>query len=105
MKEPFQEEISLSATVFEEMQDAFHSKTEEVVIDGVIADEEVSDRWTFLSTAVGSRSSLLIRPFSTDDSHMYANIICEAHFAESATAVKSPFLLALTDQYVVPTGI
>jgi hypothetical protein len=76
-----------------------------VVIDGVVPDEETSERWLFLTTSNGKRQSLLIRPFSNDESHMYANILCEVHFAEEATKLNSQFLVALQDNFVVHTGI
>lgn len=105
VKEPFQEEITLSTTVFEELEEAFHAKTEDIVIEGVIHDQLQAERWIFQTSANGKRNSLLIRPFSTEESHMYANIICETHFAEVAQAIDSPFLARLTDQFVVHTGI
>lgn len=105
VREPFQEEITFETQVFEELEEAFHAKTEDIVVEGVIHDEEVRERWLFQTTTAGKPRSLLLRPFSSDDSHMYANIICEAHFAEAAAALDSPYLSRLTDSFVVQTGI
>jgi hypothetical protein len=106
VREPFQEDISLETHVYEDLEEAFHAKTEDIVIEGVIHDGEVSERWVFqATTSGGKRQTLLIRPFSNDESHMYANIICEAHFAEAISKLNSSFLARLQDNFVVQTGI
>jgi serine/threonine protein kinase len=76
-----------------------------VTIEGVVHDEEIKDRWLFQGTSGGKRQAFIIRPFSNDESHNYANILCEVHFAEVAAKLNSQFIARLKDNFVVQTGI
>jgi hypothetical protein len=49
--EPYHEEVSVSIEVFPILKDAFDCKTESIVVEGVVADEEVLERWLFQGTA------------------------------------------------------
>lgn len=49
--EPYHEEVSVSMEVFPVLKDAFDVKTESIVVEGVVADEEVQERWIFQGTA------------------------------------------------------
>lgn len=51
MLEPYHEEVSVSMEVFPVLKDAFDVKTESIVVEGVVADEEVQERWIFQGTA------------------------------------------------------
>lgn len=71
----------------------------------MISDEVFSENWVFQTISGSKKQSLLVRPFSTEDSHLYANILCEVYFAQSITKLNSQYLQNLEDNYVVQTGI
>lgn len=95
----------METEVFTALKDAFDVKTEEIILEKVFEDQEVSDRWLFATTTNTKEESIIIRPFQTDDSHLYANILCEIHFAELISKLDTPNLHKFIETYAIHTGI
>lgn len=98
--------MSVKAEVFDKLYDVYNLKTEKIFIEGTIKEENMIDRWVFLTTDPDNfKECVVIRPYSDEASHNFASILSELFFCKIIARLNCQFLHSITDNFIIRTGI
>jgi len=104
--DPYQESMVVRAELFDKLYDVYNLKTEKVFIEGILKEDNVIDRWVFLTTdPEHNKQCLVIRAYSDEASHNFASILCEVYFSKTIAALNCNYLHSITDNFIIRTGI
>ena len=105
VQEPVHESIQITQEFYNDLEDAFETKTKDMELDAVLFDDQYIDRKTYVGKCNSKDLTLQLRPFSSFSTHAFNQILYEISINLDIRNLRCPNITELKDHYVIQTGL